>query len=59
MTRIDPKVMAFRRDRATDLEQLAAFTNKRGVIINQNPSFKDAIRLLKDDKHVFLNEKDL
>jgi hypothetical protein len=50
--------MAFRRDRATDLEQLAAFTNRRGVIINQNPSFKEAIRLLKDDKHIFLNEKD-
>lgn len=49
--------MAFRRERATDLENLATFTNRRGIIINQNPSFKDAIRLLKDDKHVFLNEK--
>ncbi|WP_157886714.1 hypothetical protein [Hymenobacter sp. PAMC 26628] len=57
MIRIDPKAMAFRRERATDLEQLAKFIDRRNVNISQNPSFKDAIRFLKDDTHVFLDEK--
>jgi len=48
--------MAFRRDRANDLEQLATFTNKRGIIINQNPSFKEAIRSLRDENYVFRDE---
>lgn len=56
MILIDPKIMAFRRERANDLEQFALFTDRKRVSIGKNEAFKEAVRLLKDNKHVFHDE---
>ena len=56
MAPIDPKVMTFRNARANDLRALARFTNKQRISIDQNPSFKDALRLLDDNEHVYQDE---
>lgn len=56
MAQIDPKVMAFRKARANDLKDLARFTNKQRISIEKNESFKDAIRLLENNQHVYLDE---
>lgn len=57
MIQIDPKIMAFRRERANDLEQLARFTDKQRVGIGKNESFKEAVRLLRNEQHLFNDER--
>lgn len=47
--------MAFRNSRARELEDLATYCNRSGIRFDTNDSFKQALRLLRDQTHVFLD----